>query len=74
MTQFTIPDYLVCPVCKGPLQQGGRSELVCPRCALAFEVRGDIPNMIRAEARALTDAERDEIERRHKEAAASARR
>ena len=52
-------DILVCPVCKGQLLQSSaeRSELVCPRCRLAFEIRGGIPAMIRSEARELTESE-----------------
>ena len=39
MTQ-PIPEHLVCPVCKGPLAAGAEAkELLCPRCALAYEVR-----------------------------------
>jgi len=34
-----------------------RRELVCPRCRLAFEVRHDIPVMLRNAARSLSDNE-----------------
>ena len=46
-------DILVCPVCKGQLLQSSaeRSELVCPRCRLAFDIRGGIPALIRSQAR-----------------------
>lgn len=61
MTNITIPEFLVCPVCKGPLVAGTdeRSELVCPSCGLGFEVRAGVPNMIRAMARTLSEAERE---------------
>lgn len=54
-----LNDMIVCPVCKGRLLQGGgeRRELVCPRCRLAFEVRHDIPVMLRNAARSLSDNE-----------------
>lgn len=60
-----IPEYLVCPVCKGTLHalEGTRQELACPACGLAFEVRDGIPSMIRAEARALTEEERTKLKR-----------
>ena len=47
-----LNDMIVCPVCKGE-----RRELVCPRCRLAFEVRHDIPVMLRNAARSLSDNE-----------------
>ena len=54
-----LNDMIVCPVCKGRLLQGAgeRRELVCPRCRLAFEVRHDIPVMLRNAARSLSDNE-----------------
>ena len=54
-----LNDMIVCPVCKGRLLQGDgeRRELVCPRCRLAFEVRHDIPVMLRSAARNLDDNE-----------------
>ena len=54
-----LNDMIVCPVCKGRLAQGDgvRRELVCPRCRLAFEVRHDIPVMLRNAARSLSDNE-----------------
>ena len=61
MTNTTIPEFLVCRVCKGPLAAGTgeRRELVCPSCGLGFEVRSGVPNMIRAMARTLSEAERE---------------
>ena len=38
-------------------RDGERRELVCPRCRLAFEVRHDIPVMLRNAARSLSDNE-----------------
>lgn len=54
-----LNDMIVCPVCKGRLLQGDgeRRELVCPRCRLAFEVRHDIPVMLRNAARSLSGNE-----------------
>lgn len=57
MTQ-PIPEHLVCPVCKGPLAAGAEGkELLCPRCALAYEVRAGIPVMIAERARTLSEEE-----------------
>lgn len=55
-------DVLVCPVCKGNLQKNDtpRSELICHRCGLAFEVRNDIAVMIKDRARALSAEECEE--------------
>lgn len=61
-----IPDFLVCPCCRGPLfhapasaasVKGAEAELVCPRCALAFPVKDEIPMMVPHDARALAEAE-----------------
>ena len=58
MTQPKIPDFLVCPACKGPLMQGEKAdELVCPSCEAAYEVRDGIPVMSRALARTLAPEE-----------------
>jgi uncharacterized protein YbaR (Trm112 family) len=47
-------DLLVCPLCKGPLQNVRAShELVCVADRLAFPVRDDIPIMLEEEARVL---------------------
>lgn len=55
-------EYIACPICKGPLEliENERCEYVCTRCALAFEVRNDIPVMIPDAARRLPP---DEVER-----------
>lgn len=49
-------EILVCPVCKGPLDQRKREgavELVCKPCRLAYAVKDDIPVMLENEARTL---------------------
>jgi len=60
-------EILVCPLCKGPLQQerGGTAadgtpldaELICRADRLAFPVRDGIPVMLVDEARKLGDAD-----------------
>ncbi len=60
-------EILVCPLCKGPLQQqrGGvaadgaplEAELVCRADRLAFAVRDGIPRMLVDEARKLGDSD-----------------
>ena len=45
---------LVCPKCKGELEyRDAESSLVCPRCALRYPVREDIPIMLVDEASPL---------------------
>ena len=47
-------EILVCPVCKGPLQdRRAQSELVCRACRLAYPIRDDIPVMLEEEARSV---------------------
>jgi uncharacterized protein YbaR (Trm112 family) len=47
-------EILVCPVCKGPLENHkAAGELVCKGCRLAYPVKDDIPVMLEAEARPL---------------------
>ena len=46
-----LNDMIVCPVCKGRLLQGDGER------RLAFEVRHDIPVMLRNAARSLSDNE-----------------
>jgi uncharacterized protein YbaR (Trm112 family) len=53
-------DLLVCPLCKGPLQDARDAEqrpheLACPADRLAFPIRDGIPVMLESEARALDD-------------------
>ena len=51
-------DILVCPICKGNLEhRKTEKELVCKPCKLAYPIRDDIPIMLEAEARTLTDEE-----------------
>lgn len=51
-------EILVCPVCKGPLEnRKPAAELVCKACKLAYPVRDDIPVMLEGEARTLTAEE-----------------
>lgn len=47
-------EILVCPVCKGPLEnRKAAAELVCKGCKLAYPVKDDIPVMLEDEARPL---------------------
>ena len=51
-------EILVCPLCKGPLdQRKAAQELVCKPCRLAYAVKDDIPIMLEDEARKLTAEE-----------------
>ena len=51
-------EILVCPVCKGPLEnRKAAAELVCKPCRLAYPVKDDIPVMLEDEARQLGDDE-----------------
>jgi uncharacterized protein YbaR (Trm112 family) len=48
-------EILVCPACKGPLENRKTThELVCRACKLAYPVKDDIPVMLEDEARPLT--------------------
>lgn len=54
-------EILVCPVCKGPLQNHkAQSELVCRPCRLAYAVKDDIPVMLESEARHLSPEEAEQ--------------
>ena len=47
-------EILVCPGCKGPLEnRKAAAELVCKACRLAYPVKDDIPVMLEDEARQL---------------------
>lgn len=47
-------EILVCPVCKGQLENRmAAKELVCRACRLAYPVKDDIPVMLEDEARPL---------------------
>ncbi|MBK6637605.1 MAG: Trm112 family protein [Rhodocyclaceae bacterium] len=48
-------EILVCPVCKGPLEnRKAQSELACKACRLAYPVKDDIPVMLEDEARTFS--------------------
>jgi uncharacterized protein len=47
-------DILVCPKCRGELRlEESPPSLVCPACALRYEIRDGIPIMLIDEARPL---------------------
>jgi uncharacterized protein YbaR (Trm112 family) len=51
-------ELLVCPVTKGPLEYDReKQELVSRSARLAYPVRDDIPVLLEAQARVLTDEE-----------------
>jgi len=55
-------EILVCPVCKGPLENRKgtdrhAAELVCKGCKLGYLVKDDIPVMLEDEARQLAPDE-----------------
>lgn len=51
-------EILVCPTCKGPLEDDrAAAELICRRCRVAYPVRDGIPVMLEDEARVLADDE-----------------
>lgn len=59
-----IPEFLVCPCCRGRLLartteegSGALEELVCPACGLGFAVLDHIPMMVPHDARTLPEAE-----------------
>ncbi|MGD0143596.1 MAG: Trm112 family protein [Rhizomicrobium sp.] len=53
-------EVLVCPVTKGPLiYDRERQELVSKIAGLAYPIRNGVPIMLPAEARELSDLERD---------------
>ena len=59
-TDPKLLEILVCPVTKGPLRYDReRAELVSKSAGLAYPIRAGVPIMLAAEARELTDAERD---------------
>ena len=56
MLDEQLLEILVCPKCKGELEhRTDPEELVCPACALRYEVRGGIPVMLIEEAKPLED-------------------
>lgn len=51
-------ELLVCPVTKGPLEYDrDKQELISRSARLAYPVRDDIPVLLEAQARILTDEE-----------------
>ena len=51
-------ELLVCPVTKGPLEYDrDKQELISRSARLAYPVRDDIPILLEAQARVLTDQE-----------------
>lgn len=60
MTQ-RIPEFLVCPCCKGNLYADKSPEakstqaLLCPTCGLAFRVTDGVPMMVPHDAIKLSD-------------------
>ena len=51
-------EILVCPVCKGPLEnRKAAAELVCKGCKLAYPVKDGIPVMLEDEARQVAPEE-----------------
>ncbi len=51
-------ELLVCPVTKGPLEYDrDKQELISRSARLAYPVRDDIPILLEAQARVLTDDE-----------------
>ena len=58
MIEARLLEILACPVCKGPLiHDTEKQELCCKFDRLAFPVRDDIPVMLEAEARELSEDE-----------------
>jgi uncharacterized protein YbaR (Trm112 family) len=54
MLNVKILEVLVCPLCKGSLMyESAEKELICNVDRLAFPFQGDIPVMLRDEARLL---------------------
>ena len=57
-------DILVCPVTKGKLlYTAGTTELISKQARLAFPIRDGIPILLENEARTLSDAEMQALEK-----------
>ncbi len=62
MVDKRLLDILVCPRCKGKLVYNrSQRELICRFDRLAYPVRDDIPVMLDDEARAVFDAELENL-------------
>ena len=60
MVDKKLLSILVCPVSKAPLEYNqAQQELVCWASGLAYPIRDDIPVMLEAEARLLTEDEKE---------------
>ena len=54
MLNVKMLNMLVCPLCKGPLvYESNDKELICNIDRLAFPFQGDVPVMLKDEARSL---------------------
>lgn len=54
MLDERLLEILVCPKCKGELEYNAdEAALVCPKCALVYEIRDGIPVMLIDEAKPL---------------------
>ena len=63
MIEEKLLSILICPACKGPLvYREDHNELWSKDAGLAYEIKDDIPVMIPAEARSLTEEEQRELE------------
>lgn len=62
-----VTQILVCPICKGPLfWDAEKKELYCRTDMKAFPAADDIPCMVPAEARDLSEKEVDDKDARRK--------
>lgn len=56
MLDKNLLDILACPICKGKIEYIKHTgELVCKNDRLAFPIRNDIPVMLEAEARDISN-------------------
>ena len=59
-TDPKLLEILVCPLTKAPLiYDRDKQELISRAAGLAYAIRGGVPIMLAAEARELSDAERE---------------
>ena len=58
MLTVRMLDIIVCPLCRGKMRYiSTENELVCNTDRLAFPVKGDIPILLKEEARLLDENE-----------------